>query len=263
MRRLWGLASVLGLFVMVAFGTWGCLTSSAEDPSASTSLLIAAGGAAVMVIGLAARGDDPKVVAKGRRILGGVGLVVAPVAGALGLLELGTSPSTALAFLFVAIGALALWAQAIALQVGLSFRVAAAWLAAALVFAVIAVLIAAGIAAVVGAAVRAMGWDSLAGSPIGSAVAVACIGAILRAWATDRPDRQAVPAAVGAAVFGRATPGGIEVLAAGPGPILRGLPRAAEPTQTRNATLFALDSRLARARDDSPDETKAPLASDD
>ena len=247
---------------MVGFGTWAYLTRSTGDPGASTSALIAVGGAAVMVIGIAARGDSPRAVAKARRILGGVGLVVAPVAGVLSLLELGTSPSSALAFLLVALAALALWAQAIALQVGLSFRVSVAWLTAALLSAAIAFAIAGLVAAGVGAAVTRIWGDSLTASAVGSAVALGSIAAILRAWATNRPDRQAVPAAVRRAVFGKTLPGDGEVLAAGPGPILRRQPEAAADMDKRDARLFALDSRLRRPPNGPSGQPEQPVTRD-
>lgn len=250
MRRVWSLASALGLLVMVGSGTWAFLTRSSNDASVSTSALVAVGGAAVMVIGFAGRGDVSRSVAKARRILGGVGLVIAPVAAALGLLQLGTDPSGAVGSLLVALVAIALWAQAVALQAGLSFRVAVSWLTLAIGFTAIVFPIAGGVAAGVAAVITELGAGSGAATAGGAGVAAAIVGAILRAWASNRPDRQAVPGAVRRAVFGHALAGDLDTLAMGPGPIIRRRPPTSAEAEARAARLAALDARLERGDGD-------------
>ena len=179
MRHVWRLASLLGFLVMVASGTWGCLAAAVKDPSAWMSGLVAIAGAVVMVTGTVRSGDNARPVAKVRRILGGVGLVVAPIAGALSLLQLGTDPSAAAGYLVVTVVALVLWVQAMALQAGLPFRVAAAWLGLAIGFVAVAFPIAGGIGAALGAAlgavIRGVGAGSDAASAVGAAVAVAIV----------------------------------------------------------------------------------------
>lgn len=252
MRRAWSLASALGLLVMVAAGTWGCLTRSVNDSAASTSALVALGGAALTVIGIVGRGDGARTVAKARRILGGIGLVVAPIAGTLSLLQLGTDPSGAGGFLIVTVAALVAWVQAIALQAGLPFRVAASWLGLAIGFTGVAIPIAIGIAAVVETVIKGAGWGSDVASGMGAGAVAALAAGFLRVSVSNRSDRRAAPGAVRRVVFGHALPADIDMLAQGPGPILRR--RTTVDVEARAARLAALDARIG-SRTGSPDRS--------
>jgi hypothetical protein len=248
-RHLWGLASVAGLLVLVSCGLFGLLTAFDDEPtgsgpSALTFAFLALSGGVVVAVGVVARGDGSEGLAKARRILGGVGLFVTPVAAALCLLNLGTAPSTALVFLLVTVAALVLWVQAIALQSSLPFGVSSAWLALAGLFAVVVFPIALAISAGVGAAIAMVGAGSTAAAALGSAAGLAFVGWILSVWAGDRTDRRAVPGAVRRAVFGRALPADVALLTAGPAAILRGQPAATAESEQRATSLAALDRRL-------------------
>lgn len=240
MRRAWSLSSALGLLVMVAAGTWGWLTRSVNESGASTSALVALGGAAVMVIGVVGRGDGARSIAKARRGLGGFGLVIAPVSAALGLLQLGTDPGAAVGFLIVTLVALVLWAQAMALQAGLSLRVAISWLTLAIGFAAVVFPI----AGVVAALISRLGGGSQAASAVGAGAATVIVAGVLRVWASNRSDRQAVPGAVRRAMFGHALPGDLDTLARGPGHILRRRPPSATDVTARAARIAELDARF-------------------
>lgn len=244
MRRVWSLASALGLLVLVGSGTWAFLTSSTGDAGTSRWTLVALGGGAVMVVGLVGRGDRSGSVAKVRRMVGGVGLVVAPIAAALFLLQLGTDPSGAVGFGVVTLVALACWAQAIALQAGLSLGAASSWLGLALAFVLVVLAIGLAVFAGVATISRAVGAGSdVARLLVGGATTV-LVAAMLRRWARNRPDRQAVPGAVRRAMFGHALPGDAETLRYGAGPILRRLPPAPAEAQARATRLAELDARL-------------------
>jgi hypothetical protein len=220
------------------------MTAAVKDPDAWKSGLIAIAGAIVMVTGTVRSGDNRRTVAKARRILGGFGLVVAPIAGVLSLLQLGTDPSAAGGFVVLTVVALVSWVQAIALQAGLSVRVAASWLGLAIGFAAVAFPIAGGIGAAAGAVLRGIGLSSGVASATGAAVAVAIVTAVLGVWATNRPDRQAVPGAVRRAGFGHGLPGDIDILAAGPGRILGRLSTSTADAQEQQARIAALDRRI-------------------
>ena len=216
--------SALGLMVFVIFGTWACLTASTDGPGTST--VVALVGAVTMVVGVVARGDGSSAVAKARRVIAGVGLVVAPVTGVLTLLALGTDPTTASRFLLVTLAALAAWAQGIAAQAGLSLRVSFTWLVAMAMTGVVAIVM---IGVVVTSPRR---WARLI-CRRGTAVLIAFADApdVRRSSSSDcdeddRPDRQAVGGAVGRAALGRPAPSDLEVLAAGPGALFRRRPTA-------------------------------------
>ena len=258
LRHVWGLVSALGLLIAVIFGTWGCLTSSTDDPSTSRSARIAIGGVIVMGIGIVARGQGSAAMAKVRSVIGAVGLVIAPVSGVLTLLALGTGQASAATLLVVTVVALAAWAQAIALHVGLSIRVSFVWLltlalsgAAVLVVGVVLGSVVAGAVSVVGGW---LGWDSGPGTLVAVPVTLAIIVAGFSVWAHGRADREAVPLALGRASLGRVEPGDVELLAAGPGPILRGRPIAADEQAAVDARLAAADAGLAVGDDHSPQD---------
>jgi hypothetical protein len=143
----------------------------------------------------------------------------------------------------------------VALQAGLSFRVAASWLGLAIGFAAVAFPIAGGIGAAVGSAVRGIGAGSEAASAAGAGVTVAIVTAVLGIWGTNRPDRQVVPGAVRRAVFGHTRPGDFDILAAGPGPILRRRPPRTAEVQERDARLAELDRHLGPRVGDATDKT--------
>jgi hypothetical protein len=258
-RHMWGLASALGLLIAVIFGTWACLTASTDDPSTSTSGLLALGGALLMGIGVVARGQGSAAVAKVRRAIGGLGLVVAPVAGVLALLALATDPSAAAGFLVVTVVALAAWAQGVAAQVGLSFRVSFAWLATlaliAAVIMVVGVVLGAFVAGAVSLLVGGQGSDAGAGMNVGYLVVLALIVAVFTVWAYGRPDRLAVPKALGRAALGRGGPDDVEVLAAGPGPILRRRSVVGADRAAADARLAAADARLGDQDEGHSDQT--------
>ena len=244
MTRLWRLASALGLLVFVVFGAWGCLNASVKDPDAWKSGLVAIGGAIVTVAGIVLSGDKARFVAKSRRFLGGIGFVVAPIAGILSLLELGTNPSQAFLPVTVTFVAVALWGQAIALQAKLPLRVAASWIALTIAFAAVALPIAGGVAVAVATGAETFGQSSDAIRAAGFATGAAIVGAALRAWAINRPDRRAVPGAVRRAMFGHALPSDRELLATGPGRILRRRPPSSAEVDAHRARLAALDHRF-------------------
>jgi hypothetical protein len=175
------------------------------------------------VIGIRARGDGAAAVAKTRRVIGGFGLVVAPVTGFLTLLALGTDPAVASRFLLVTLVAMAAWAQGIAAQVGLSFRAAFTWLVTLALCAVVVLAIGGLLVTVL---VDGLGWESRTGTRLAFLAVFGLIGIVLAAWAGSRPDRRALPGSVGRAAFGRAGPGDVELLAAGPRPLLRRRPIA-------------------------------------
>jgi hypothetical protein len=255
--HVWGLVGALGLLIAVIFGTWGCLTASTDDPSTSRSALVAIGGVLLMGIGIVGRGQGSAAVAKVRSVTGAVGLVVAPVAGLLALLALGTGQSSAASFLVVTAVALAAWAQGIAAQVGLSFRISFVWLVTLTLFATAVLVVGVVLGAfVVGGISLVAGWlglDVHAGVNVGFAVVLATIVVAFTVWARGRPDRLAVPNALGRASLGRVGPGDAELLAAGPGPILRRRPIAGDERAAVDARLAAADAGLA-VRDDHSDD---------
>jgi hypothetical protein len=242
---------------MVGAGTWAWLSGS-NDPSTPTTVLVAIGGAAVTLIGRVGRKGGSRSAAKPGQALGALGLVVAPITAALGLLQLGTDPSAAFPYVIATFVALALWARALGLQAGLPFRIALSWLALAIVFAVVAFVIAGGLGAAVGAVIRGLGVGPEVAAAAAVAVSSTLVAVVLGAWATDRPDRQAVPGAVRRAVFGHALPGDLDLLAAGPGPILRRRAPTTAEVGAREARLAELDAQLAsqsagaRTFDDAP-----------
>jgi hypothetical protein len=247
MRHVWGFASTIGLCVFVVFGTWGCLTSSADDPTASRSMLIALGGLVLTIVALIARGDGPATLAKVRQALGALGLVLTPIFAVLAVLAIASDATTVLQFLVLFLLAMAAWAQAIAAQPGLSFRVALVWLVALVVGVAVAVVAGGLILAVF----TSMGLGSSEASDWVRAIGLAAIGLLGAAWVRGRPDRRAVPQALGRAALGRATPSDVELLASGPGPILRRRP-GIDPRQDRvDAALAATDLRLAGAAEPS------------
>lgn len=218
MRYVWGLIGAIGLLGLVFFGTLGFFAAISNDPSVWTLALAAIGSAIVLVIAVVARGNGSAALAKTRRLIGSIGLVVAPVTGFLTLLALITDPSAAPELLLVTLVAMIAWAQGIAAEVGLSFEVSFTWLA-------VLALLAGGVAAVGGVIVAVLvgglGWESSAGTRLGFIVLLTLSGTVFGAWARGRPDRKAVPRAVGLAALGRAGRDDIELLAAGPRPLLR------------------------------------------
>jgi hypothetical protein len=242
---------------MVVFGTWGCLNAGVKDPDAWRSGLVAIGGAVLMVAGIVMSGALAGFVAKSRRILGGIGLVIAPIAGLLSLLELGTRPSQAIVPLTATFVALALWGQAIALQAEIPIRVAASWIALTLAFAAVALPIAAGMGAAAATAATSFGLSSKGAAAAGFSAGAGGIAAVLAAWARHRPDRRSVPGAVRRAMFGHAVMSDRELLAAGPGRVLRRHPPTDAEIDAGNARLAALDRRL------DPGDRGATAAPDD
>ena len=220
-RHLWGLASAAGLLVLVFFGLFGLLSifngPSESGPSALTFALLALGGGTVMIVGIAARGEGQATLAKVRRMIAAVGLIMTPIALVLTFLALATDPTLAAGFFLVTLLATAAWAQGIAAQLGLSVRVSFAWLLL-MTGVVLAVVLLGGVLAT--ALVGRFGWDTTAGTRLAFAAAVILIATIGTIWARGRPDRQAVSKAVGRAALGRAEPGDLELLEAGPRPIL-------------------------------------------
>jgi hypothetical protein len=242
MRHVWGFVSALGLLVLVVFGTWACLTASTNDPDTSRSVLIAIGGAALMIVGIVARGSGSAAIAKVRRGIGGLGLVVAVVSGAMTLFAVLIDPSAVPTLLLVTLVAMLAWAQGIAAQVGISVRVSFWWLAVLALFGAVVLAVVAGLVAVL---VGALGLDARAGTSIAIALVIGLSGAIVTAWARGRPDRSAVTKVVGRAALGRAGPVDLELLAAGPAPILRRRREAAADHAEADSHLAAADSHLA------------------
>ncbi len=251
MRHVWGFVSALGLLVFIIFGTWGCLTAGANDPTAPTTTLIALAGAGVMVLGVVARGDGSPALTKTRAGIGAIGLVVAPVAGFLTLVALAIDPAAVPGFLFMTIVALGAWAQGLAVQVGWSIRLAATWIGVVAVVTAVAVVVWGVIAAIF---IGGLAWDGRAGAALGFAAVLGLIRAVRVLWLRGRPDREAAPGAVARTVIGRPGPGDLELLAGGPGPILR--PIAPDPADrlTADARLAAADARLAPVGSDTTDD---------
>jgi hypothetical protein len=254
MRHVWGFAGAIGLLVFVVFGTWGCLTSSADDSTASRSMLIALGGLVLTIVALIARGDGPSSLAKVRQGLGALGLVLTPIFAVLAVLAIGSDAATVLRFIVLFLLAMAAWAQAIAARPGLSFRLAFVWLG--ILFIGVAVAVVA--AVLIGGALTSLGAGSSQASDWVRAIGLAAIGLLGASWVRGRPDRRAVPQALGRAALGRATPDDVELLAAGPGPILRRRPSIDPRQQSIDAALAATDLRLAAAG-----ELSTPVEPDD
>jgi hypothetical protein len=243
MRHVWGFASAIGLLVFVIFGTLGCLSATAEDPTAARSMLIALGGLVLTIIALVARGDGPSSFVKVREVLGAIGLILTPIFGVLAILAIASDAATVLRFLALFVLGMAAWALGVAGQRGLSFRVAFAWIATL----VIGVAVATVAGLLIGGALTSLGLRSYEAADWIRAIVFAALGLLAVTWLRGRPDRRAAPAALGRAALGRATPSDIDLLAAGPAPILRRR-QAADPGQDAvDAALAAADARLADA----------------
>lgn len=222
MRHLWGLIGAIGVLGLVFFGTLGLLAAVSHEPT-GVMALAALGSGALLVIAVIARGEGSGALAKTRRVIGGVGLVVAPVTGFLTLLALVIEPSAVPGFLLVTLVAMVAWAQGIAADVGLSIGVSFTWLT---VLALLATVVLAVGGVMVAVLVGGLGWDSETGTRLAFVGVLSLIGIVLGAWVRGRPDRKRLPRAVGLAALGRAHPADIELLAAGPRPILHRRPAA-------------------------------------
>ena len=237
------------------------LYSTVDAASAATARVVAIGAAIVVVVGVLARGQGGAALAKARQVIGAVGLFLTPVAAALTLFAL-VDPPMIPWFVLLTVLALLAWMQGVAAQTGLSLRVTARWFVLMLVFAVAALALGVVIALVSAGALEALGLDPDASRRVAFGLALASIGAVLFAWAKGRRDRRALGGAIGRAAFGRANPGDIALLAAGPGPILRRRSTSeieladqhARGTD-RDARLAAIDAALA---DPSPADREAP-----
>ncbi len=149
-------------------------------------------------------------------------------------------------FLLLTALALLAWMQGIAAQSGLSFRVMFRWLAALMLFVVAVVAVGGVVVAILaGLLVGVLRLDSEDGTRLAVGVVLALIAGLLIGWARGRRDRQAVGRAVGRAAFGRARTDDVALLAAGPGPILRGRSMTDAEHADRAARLAASDARLA------------------
>jgi hypothetical protein len=259
-RRLSKIAVVAALLVLVASGTWACLYASADPGSAATARVVAICAAIVTVLGIVARGQSGAAVAKARQAIGAIGLFLTPVAAALTLLAL-VDPPTIPWFVLLTVLALLAWMQGVAAQTGLSLGVTSRWFVTMLVFTV-AALIVGGVIAVASIGVwEAFGLHPDASARVAFGLGLASIGAALFVWARSRRDRQALGGAIGRAAFGRARPGDIALLAAGPGPILRRSTTEITPAEhdtrdaDRDARLAVIDATLAGP---SPADREAP-----
>lgn len=262
-RRLWGMAMVVALFVLVASGTWAYLYSTVDLASASAASLVAIGAAIVVVVGILARGQGVAAVAKLRQAVGAIGLLLTPVAAGLTLLALADPPMIP-RFLLLTVLALLGWMQGIAAQSGLSLPVLFAWAITLMVFTAVALGVGGVIAFISVSVLNAVGLDRDHGTRVAFGLVLALTVAVLFMWAKGRRDRQAVGRAIGRAAFGRARTGDIVLLAAGPGPILRGRSmteiQITEPDTghaDRDARLAAIDAALA---DPSPHDREAPAS---
>ena len=260
-RRLWGIAVVLGLFVLVASASWACLYASIDQATASTSVVVAIGSAIVVVVGILARGQGVAAVTKVRQVVGAIGLLITPVAAVLTLLAFADPPMIPV-FLLVTVLALVAWMQWVTLQSGLSLGVVIQWFITLVLFAVVALTVS---GLLVGALVGVLGWDSPPGTQIELGLVVAMIAVVLVAWARGRRDRQALGRAIGRTAFGRARTGDTALLAAGPGPILRGRPLQELESAERDPRRADWETRLAagdaRLAPPSPDD-RDPSAGD-
>ena len=259
MRHVWGFASAIGLLVFVVFGTLGCLTAQVEDRTAAQSLLIALGGAVLMVVGVVARGSGPSSLAKVRQVVGSLGLVLTPIAAVLAFLALATGSSSAPTYLILLVLGMFAWAQGSAAQSGLGSRASLVWLSA------LVLVIAAGVvsALLLSGFLVGLGLSSRSATAVSGGITLSVIGLLVATWRRGRPDRQAVPGALARMAVGRATPVDRELLAAGPGPILRRR-SGKDPGQPRvDAALAAADARLADAAGSpapiDPDETSGKV----
>jgi hypothetical protein len=252
-RRLWGLATALGLLVMVAFGFWACLNASVDQAGASKSALVALGAVVLVVVGIRARGQGRAAVAKVRQVIGALGLFLTPVFAALTLLALADPPLIP-RFLLLTVLALLAWMQGIAAQSGLSFRVLTQWFATLAVVAALAIVVGGFVAVTLVGVLGTIGLDADQGTRVAFGLVVASMAAVTFVWAKGRRDRQTLGRAVVRAAFGRARTGDIALLAAGPGPILRG--RSMTEVEVadsdtgdadRDARLAAIDAALADA----------------
>lgn len=245
MRRLSGLVIAAGLLVMVGSLAWACLYSSVDAASASAATVVAVAALMVVVVGILARGQGTAAIAKIRQIIGALGLFLTPVAAAMTLLAL-VDPLMVPWFLLLTVVSVLAWLQGIAAQTGLSLRVLSMWLTALVLFAAGAAVVGGVIGVISVGVLDGLGLDPDQGTRIAFGLTLASIAAVLFAWARGRPDRQAVGRAVGRAAFGRAKTDDIELLAAGPGPILR----AGSSSEARHAeqetAIADRDARLAR-----------------
>ena len=260
-RRLWGIAIVAGLLVLVAAGFWSYLFSSVDPATSSTSAVVALGAAVVVVVGILARGEGKAAVAKVRQVIGAIGLFLTPVLGALTLFALADPPMVPV-FLLLTVLALLAWMQGIAAQSGLSFRVLFQWFAVLAVFAVVVVAVGGVLAGVLAAVlIRVLRVDSEDGTRLALIAVFTLIAGLLIGWSKGRRDRQAVRRAVGRAAFGRARIGDIAILGAGPGPVLRGRSKEGDLAE-RDAQRADWDARLAasdaRLADPAPGDRDAP-----
>lgn len=252
-RQLSGVAIVVALFVVVASGTWAYLYASVDPASASAASVVAIGAAIVVVVGILARGQGGAAVAKVRQVVGAIGLFLTPVAAALSLLAF-VDPPMIPRFLLLTVLALLAWIQGIAAQTGLSIRVLVAWAVTLALFTVVALGVGGVIAFISVGVLDALGLDPDQGTRVAFGLVLASIATVLFLWARGRRDRQALGGAIGRAGFGRARTDDIALLAAGPGPILRGRSmtavEVAEPDTERadrDARLAAIDAALADA----------------
>lgn len=149
-------------------------------------------------------------MARTRQFLGAIGLLTVAIFGSLFLLSLATNPESAPVLLVWTSVGLALWGQAIASQVGLTYRRAVEWLlvliSITIAVGVIVLLTMAGAGAVFGPAARGAGY-----------VAVAVVAASAR----RNPRRAAILNALGRAALARAKSDDAHLLAAGPIALLR------------------------------------------
>ena len=248
-RRLWKIAVVLALLVLVASGAWAWLYATVDPSSAATARVVAIGAAIVLAVGILARGQRGATLAKARQVIGAVGLFLDPRRGRADAVCSGRPADDPMVRPADGAGAARLDARGRRADRAVVARHSPM------------VRPDAGVRRrrpgrrrrhrpALDRCVGSLGLDPDLSGRVAFGLALASIGAVLFAWARGRRDRQALGGAIGRAAFGRANPGDIALLAAGPGPILRrrSTSRSSPWTTTREAPIGMLGSPRSMPR---------------